>query len=58
MQMETICRSLHYGEGSSFWISGRAGALPCREELPHVEQAAKDYADRGVVVIGINLDRN
>ena len=38
-----------------FWATWCA---PCREELPHVEQAAKDYADRGVVVIGINLDRN
>jgi len=38
-----------------FWASWCA---PCREELPHVEQVAKDYADRGVVVTGINLDRN
>jgi len=38
-----------------FWASWCA---PCLDELPHVEAIAKDYADRGVVVIGVDLDRD
>ncbi|HDL85267.1 MAG TPA: TlpA family protein disulfide reductase [Candidatus Acetothermia bacterium] len=38
-----------------FWASWCA---PCRATLPNVEQISKDFADRGVVVIGIDLDRN
>ena len=38
-----------------FWASWCA---PCRDELPNVEQAFKDYAEQGLVVIGIDLDRN
>ena len=38
-----------------FWASWCA---PCSDELPHVEAIASNYADRGVVVIGINRDRS
>ncbi len=38
-----------------FWASWCA---PCLYELPYVEAIANDYADRGVVVIGIDSDRS
>ncbi len=30
---------------------------PCRETIPHVEALYKKYKDKGVVVIGVNLDK-
>ncbi|HVE75207.1 MAG TPA: redoxin domain-containing protein [Actinomycetota bacterium] len=37
----------------NFWASW---CLPCRDEAPHLEKIWKEYAGRGVVVIGINAD--
>jgi len=31
---------------------------PCREEIPHLVDISREYADRGVEVIGLGIDRN
>ena len=37
----------------NFWASWCA---PCREEMPYLTGLAETYADRDVVVVGINID--
>jgi len=38
----------------NFWATWCA---PCVEEMPTLQQVARDYADRGVVVVGLGIDR-
>ncbi len=38
-----------------FWASW---CSPCRDELANVEAIANEYADDGVVVLGVDIDRN
>ena len=38
-----------------FWA---AWCAPCVEEMPSLDQFAKETADSGVVVVGISVDRN
>jgi thiol-disulfide isomerase/thioredoxin len=37
----------------NFWATWCA---PCVEEMPMLQQAARDYAGRGVVVVGVGID--
>ena len=37
-------------------ISGRRGAYPCREEIPHFVELQQKYGDRGLQVIGVSMD--
>ncbi len=64
-QLETI--ELKSPDGSVFSMDTWAGAPqivnfwatwcgPCREEMPVLVQAQKDYADKGLVVIGLSMD--
>ncbi len=36
-----------------FWASWCA---PCKEELPELEKLYKKYADKGFVIVGVNID--
>lgn len=38
-----------------FWASWCA---PCRESLPILEKLSKSYADKGLVVVGVNIDKS
>jgi thiol-disulfide isomerase/thioredoxin len=38
----------------NFWATWCA---PCVEEMPTLQQAARDYAGRGVAVVGLGIDR-
>ncbi len=55
-------------EGKKFSLSDYSGKViildfwatwcpPCVKEIPHFNELAKEYGDRGLVVIGISLDR-
>lgn len=37
-----------------FWASWCA---PCREEMPVLERLHQQYKDRGLVIVGVNMDR-
>ena len=37
----------------AFWATW---CPPCRAEAPHLQKISKDYADRGVAVVGVSLD--
>jgi peroxiredoxin len=30
---------------------------PCKQELPQLQKLAKDYAAKGVVIVGVNIDK-
>ena len=56
-------------EGGRWKLSEHAGLVvvlnyfatwcgPCREEFPDLEKIATDYTDRGLVVVGVGLDRD
>lgn len=30
---------------------------PCKQELPELQKLAKDYAAKGVVIVGVNIDK-
>jgi cytochrome c biogenesis protein CcmG, thiol:disulfide interchange protein DsbE len=53
----TITRSDFGGKilALNFWASW---CPPCIEELPSMNQFAQEYANQGVVVIGISIDKN
>lgn len=53
----TITRSDFGGKilALNFWASW---CPPCVEELPSMNQFAQEYANQGVVVIGISIDKN
>ncbi len=38
----------------SFWASW---CRPCRGEMPELDSVYKDFKDKGVVVVGVNVDR-
>jgi thiol-disulfide isomerase/thioredoxin len=38
-----------------FWASWCG---PCREELPVLEKLSRQYAERGFVVVGVNIDKS
>ena len=55
-------------EGKKFSLSDYSGKViildfwatwcpPCVKEIPHFNELAKEYGDRGLVVLGISLDR-
>lgn len=38
----------------NFWASW---CPPCREELPELERISREYRDKGVEIVGINIDQ-
>ena len=38
----------------NFWATG---CLPCRQEIPHLNELALEYADSGLFVIGVSVDK-
>jgi peroxiredoxin len=53
----TVTRSDFGGKilALNFWASW---CPPCVEELPSMNQFAQEYASKGVVVIGVSIDKN
>ena len=37
----------------NFWATW---CVPCRRELPHLQQLSEEYGDKGLLVVGVNTD--
>jgi len=48
--------SEHLGENVVYVTFWATWCVPCRREMPHLEQLYKDFGDQGLTIIGVNTD--
>jgi len=48
--------SEHLGDGVVYVTFWATWCVPCRREMPHLEELYKEFGDQGLTIIGVNTD--